>query len=312
MSRIIKKGATSQSVYFEVLDSTSTTGGRKTGLAYNTASLTAYYARNGGAATSITLATLAAANSAYSSGGFKEVDATNMPGVYRLDVPDAAFASGADSVVVTIRGATGMVQASAEIQLVAVDLQDAVRGGMTALPNANAEAAGGLYTRGTGAGQIAQQANGQIDVNLSTIKTQTVTCSAGVTVGAFVGNGTAALAVNASGRVDVGGWMGLVPNALASGRVDATVGAMQTDTLTAAALATDAVTEIKNAIFAGGSIDGYTLEQSQRLILSAAVGKVSGGGTGTIVVRAANDSKDRITATGDSNGNRFTVTLDAA
>lgn len=52
--------------------------------------------------------------------------------------------------------------------VVAVDLADAVRGGLTALPNANAEAAGGLYTRGTGAGQINQVANGQVDANLVT------------------------------------------------------------------------------------------------------------------------------------------------
>lgn len=130
--RFMKAGATSQSIYLEVLDSTSTTGGRKTGLAYNTSSLTAYYVRNGGSATSITLATLAAANSAYSSGGFKEVDATNMPGIYRLDVPDAAVASGATSVVITLKGATGMVQTSVEIQLVTFDPQDSVRMGMTA------------------------------------------------------------------------------------------------------------------------------------------------------------------------------------
>lgn len=116
--RSIKKGTTSQSLYFEFLDTTSTTGGRKTGLAFNTASLTAYYVRNQGSATAITLATLAAANSAWSSGGFKEVDATNMPGLYRLDVPDAAFATGADSVVITVKGATGMAQASLEIALI--------------------------------------------------------------------------------------------------------------------------------------------------------------------------------------------------
>jgi hypothetical protein len=38
----------------------------------------------------------------------------------------------------------------------------------TALPNAAAEAAGGLYTRGTGAGQINQAANGQADSNTTT------------------------------------------------------------------------------------------------------------------------------------------------
>lgn len=40
---------------------------------------------------------------------------------------------------------------------------DAVRLGLTALPNAAAEAAGGLYTRGSGAGQINQDANGRVD-----------------------------------------------------------------------------------------------------------------------------------------------------
>lgn len=39
--------------------------------------------------------------------------------------------------------------------------------------------------------------------DLTKIKTQAVTCAAGVTVGAFVGNATAALSVNADGRVDV-------------------------------------------------------------------------------------------------------------
>lgn len=49
----------------------------------------------------------------------------------------------------------------------AVDLTDIVRMGLTALPNAAAEAAGGLYTRGAGAGQINQQTNGQVDTNVA-------------------------------------------------------------------------------------------------------------------------------------------------
>lgn len=191
--RIIKAGATSQTIYVEILDSTSTTGGRKTGLVFNTSSLVAYYVLNGGSATAITLATLAAANSAYSSGGFKEVDATNMPGIYRLDLPDAAVASG-PSVVVALKGATGMVQVSVEIQLFATNPQDSVRAGMTALPNAAAEAAGGLYTRGTGAGQINQPANGRVDTNPVSLAGTTLT---GRDIGASVllstGTGTGQL-----------------------------------------------------------------------------------------------------------------------
>jgi hypothetical protein len=48
-----------------------------------------------------------------------------------------------------------------------VNLNDSVRAGLTALPNAAAEAAGGLYTRGAGAGQINQQTNGQVDTNVA-------------------------------------------------------------------------------------------------------------------------------------------------
>ena len=140
----IKQGATDQTVYIFVQDSSETTGVGLTGLVHNTASLTAYYVRNRGSATQITLATLAAANSAHSDGGFKEVDATNMPGIYRLDLPDAACASGADEVIVFLKGATDMAPVAKEILLTAVDLQDGVRMGMTALPNAAADAAGGL------------------------------------------------------------------------------------------------------------------------------------------------------------------------
>lgn len=55
----------------------------------------------------------------------------------------------------------------------AMDFDDAVRGGLTALPNAAAEAAGGLYTRGTGAGQINQDGNGRIDTNIAAISADT-------------------------------------------------------------------------------------------------------------------------------------------
>lgn len=230
--RIIAKGATSQSIYVVVLDSTSTTGARKTGLVFNTSSLTGYYVRNQGSATAITLATLAAANSAYSSGGFKEVDATNMPGVYRVDVPDAAFATGADSVVVTLKGATGMVQVDEEVQLVAINPQDSVRAGMTALPNAAAEAAGGLYTRGSGAGQINQNANGQVD-------TRTVTMATDVITAAAIQADAIGAAEIANGAIDAA--------TFAAGAIDAS--AIATDALGALELAAGAATEIAAAVW---------------------------------------------------------------
>lgn len=47
------------------------------------------------------------------------------------------------------------------------------------------------------------QESGDVKVDVETIKTQAVTCAASVTVGAYVGNATAAISVDASGRLDI-------------------------------------------------------------------------------------------------------------
>lgn len=117
----VLKGQTSKSVTIFIQDSSVTTGAGKTGLVFNSAGLAAYYVRNRGLATAITLATLANADSAYSAGGFKEIDATNMPGFYRLDIPDAALATGVDDVAIMLKGATNMAPVAIEIQLVTQD-----------------------------------------------------------------------------------------------------------------------------------------------------------------------------------------------
>ncbi len=53
-----------------------------------------------------------------------------------------------------------------------------------------------------------------------------------------------------------------------------------------------------------------TPRQAMRLMLAAMAGKVSGAGTTTVVIRNVGDSKDRITATVDADGNRSAVTTD--
>lgn len=149
----IKKGTTSYIAYVSVDDSSSTTGAKLTGLVFNSASLTAYYVRTAGSATAITLVTQTATG-AYSSGGFVAVDGTNMPGVYRLDIPDAAIASGVDKAVLVLKGATNMVPVHIELELVAYDPQDTVRLGLTFAPNVASGSAGAIPTTGTGANQL--------------------------------------------------------------------------------------------------------------------------------------------------------------
>lgn len=129
MKLSILAGATGQSVNVFIQDSSSITGAGLTGLLFNSAGLSASYSFTGANAgrVAITLATLAAVNSAYSSGGFKEIDATNMPGWYRLDLPNAALATSKGRCSsVHLFGATNMAPCPLEIELTAVDNQSAI------------------------------------------------------------------------------------------------------------------------------------------------------------------------------------------
>jgi hypothetical protein len=88
----------------------------KTGLAHNTASLSAYYFRDGDTATTaITLVT--ATLGTWTSGGFIVVDGTNMPGMYELSIPNAAIATGAKWVTIQLKGAAGMAEEVIFIEL---------------------------------------------------------------------------------------------------------------------------------------------------------------------------------------------------
>ena len=93
----IAPGSTSQSIELYL---------GATGLTASTSGLSAYFNRTRTASVNITLVARTIAQ-AWTSGGFAEVDSTNMPGVYRLDIPDAALIAGADDVTIVVRGASG-------------------------------------------------------------------------------------------------------------------------------------------------------------------------------------------------------------
>lgn len=118
----ILAGTTSKLLRLFIQNNSVTTGAGLTGLAFNTAGLTAYYIREGAnATTQITLATQTLGT--WATGGFIVVDGTNMPGVYELSIPNAAIAAGAKSVLVFLQGATNMAPLPLEIELTAVDNQ---------------------------------------------------------------------------------------------------------------------------------------------------------------------------------------------
>lgn len=119
MNRVIAKDATDQSVTLVILTESGTP---KTDVVHNTASLVLWYRREGGAKVTITPAALATpkVDDPHLDGGFIHIG----DGVYRLDLPDAAVASGADYVTIGGSVPDGVIL-STEVQLVTVDLQAA-------------------------------------------------------------------------------------------------------------------------------------------------------------------------------------------
>ena len=231
MKLSILAGATSQTINVFVQDSSSTTGAGLTGLVYNSASLTAYYVFPRATAAAITLATLAAANSAWSSGGFKEIDATNMPGWYRLDLPDAVLASGnGRSVGLHLKGAANMAPLPIEIELTGWNNQDGVRGGLTALPNATAGANTGLPVVGTQIPNATAGASG--GMLISGANSGTTTLGALTITGAMSINGTGNVAQTGDNYARLGAPAGASVSAdIAAAKVDTAAIKAKTDQL---------------------------------------------------------------------------------
>lgn len=217
----IARSTTSKLVKIFLQDSSSSTGLGLTGLTNATAGLTCYYIREGDGA-AVAIALVAGTLGTWSSGGFIQVDATNMPGVYELGLPNAVLSSGA-STLVMLRGATNLVPTLLEVELDAVNYQDAVRFGLTALPNAAANAAGGLPVSIAGALDLdemnvdieAIQAStagltftvaGQIDANVLDWKSATAPAMTGdayARLGAPAGASIAADLAEIEGETDV-------------------------------------------------------------------------------------------------------------
>ena len=114
MSEYVYAGLTSQTLDIFLQDSSSSTGQGLSGLVFNSANLVASYRKGAtGSRTAITLATQTVGG-AFSSGGFVEIDATNMKGVYRLDLPNAAVDTEG-FVTLFLYGATNLLPTALRI-----------------------------------------------------------------------------------------------------------------------------------------------------------------------------------------------------
>jgi len=101
----VKRGATSRIEHVFIQDSSSTTGAGKTALTHS--SVTAYYFRPKDTTPTVISLTGTGSLGTYASGFFKEINATDMPGLYEIGIPDGVFArtDKVDHAVVMIKGA---------------------------------------------------------------------------------------------------------------------------------------------------------------------------------------------------------------
>jgi hypothetical protein len=273
----IAPGSTSQSIelYLGV-----------TGLTASTSGLSAYYNRTRTADVQIPLVARTIAQ-AWTAGGFAEVNASTMPGVYRLDLPDSAVAAGADDVTVVVRGASGTNGAVMTIKLSS--------GGLTAAQTAQAvlDAVASTHNNIGSIGAFIQDKSGY---SLATSQSFNTTGSVGSvagnvtgnvvgTVGGVVGNitGSVATVANPDNIID-GVWDEQRTGHTAAGSFGEK---LQTNALADEMLARD---------LGSGLNAGTAEERTVRSALRALRNKVNVGSS-QMVVKKEDDSTDAWTAT---------------
>jgi hypothetical protein len=132
--RPVPVGSTKVSLYFVVHDA-ATPFQPKAALAFNTAGIVVSYAKKRAARVAITPVTQTVTG-AWAVGGLVQVDATNMPGLVRLDMPDAAFSPDgvSDEVIVSVL-ATGFEPTFLRVPLIDALKKDVTLSGTTVKTN---------------------------------------------------------------------------------------------------------------------------------------------------------------------------------
>ena len=137
-------GATDVTTYFQLINVAD--GTDATGLDVTDVDLS--YTRSGDAtAAKVDATALAAADSAHADNKMIEVDATDCPGLYRVDWPDAAFAAGVPTVELTLRHddiQTTTKEVSIDTEVSVTEWNGVKLGTTNPLPNAAPDAAGGF------------------------------------------------------------------------------------------------------------------------------------------------------------------------
>lgn len=194
----------------------------------------------------------------------------------------------ADGAITSGVFAAGAITASA----IAADAIGASELAADAVSEIQAAVAAGSVASVTGAvGSVTGNVGGNVVGSVGSIAT------GGISAASFAAGAIDAAAIAASA---------IGESELAAGAI--TTSEIATGAFDADALAADAVDEILDDVTEGST----TLRQAIRILMSFAAAKASGGGTSTVTFRDIGDTKDRITMTVNSSGDRTAVTLDGS
>lgn len=312
---------------------------------YNTATLAARYIAPGGTISSAltledvtTLGTYQAPTSNLHL-RFKEVDATNMPGVYEIHLHNDWFTGAYRWLSLSFTGVAGMAHTMLRLRNPRLNDYDGQRGGLTALPAADANTAGGLASLVVATGTAQAGA------------TQTVTLAAGETsltdkymgtviyIASGTGSGQTRICVGYNGTTKVAtvdqpwatnpdntsvyrllslrippmdGGLGVIVQAIESAGI-ASIWGYPTSALIAAGSIGKYLLDNVEGLMAADAIEpGWNLAEAIRVILAVCSGNISGGGSNNVVIRSVDNSKDRVNALVDGNGNRTTTLVDGS
>lgn len=191
---MIKAGSTDVSLPAYMVDSTA--GTPETGLTITNIDL--QYTRLGEApAAKVDATALATTATAHTDNYAIELDATDQPGVYRVDWPDAAFAVGASCVVLSVT-CTGCAPCHTSVWLAGVDVTSVAGSTATASQSAQIDFTATTGTTTTsvkmttgGLSTVADEFADRFLIHVTSGEMRTVTASAdtagvtALTVGAF-------------------------------------------------------------------------------------------------------------------------------
>lgn len=324
-----KKGSTSQIYLVTILDSASTTGAGKTGLAYNTPGLLCRYISSASTlSAAITLediTTLGTYTAPTSNAHirFKEVSSADpSKGLYELQVHNDWMNLAGGNLVVMLAGAAGMAPVMLEIDLQAdanvthiqgdaqsaTDLKDFVDAGYDPATN-KVEGVKLVDTTTTNTDMVAAAptvAAIRTEMDASSAKLASIEghCTA-IKGGTFNGTTDSLEAIRDRGDA---AWLTATGFSTHAAADVWAVGARALTDKAGFELSTGGVDAVWDEVVEGG----LTARQLVKVMAAALAGKAAGGGTTTVTVTGVDGVTTRITATVDANGNRSAVTINGA